>query len=327
MKAKTKIVECFSCKSMVERSLPAIRKAEIAGKGVFCDKCIYQKRHPKYSLEEAIKIKGEKLWKGMVSFVCRECGKHSMASYCKIVKRKYGKKLPICNDCIMKWTTNRKEWREKNSRAQKITQSSPEQRLKNSLSVKEACKREDVKAKKSIAMKKRYLNDEYKEKILRHLEKIRADDKTIENSQLKNKFKSGYVVIDEKPMFYNSGWELLYILFCKNKGIKIYRCKERIPYSFNGKSRIYIPDFVILCGGKKTIIEIKGRYPGSEELVLPKKEAAINFVNGSCTYDDYVIYYKEELVKIGIDISKKAIKEAINEAEAGYSHYKETIQR
>ena len=95
----------------------------------------------------------------------------------------------------------------------------------------------------------------------------------------------------------------------------------------NGEMHLYFPDFVVAKNGRKIIVEIKGRYNGSSELVKPKMDAAISFVKKSCKYDDYVLYYKEELIKIGIDISTNKTKELKREADKSYEDYKKGLSR
>lgn len=52
----------------------------------------------------------------------------------------------------------------------------------------------------------------------------------------------------------HSSWELAFVLYHVDNGIKIEKCKEYRTYNFEGKIRKYYPDFVI--NGK--IYEIKG---------------------------------------------------------------------
>lgn len=328
MIAKRKIVKCDVCDSYFDLSDGAIYKAIKKHRKILCSKCKDAKKLIGISLEDAIKIKGNKLWKGKVKFTCKICNENTEYEYCKLAKRKYGKLEPICKKCILKYATNTEEWKNKNSAAQLIAQNKPEQKIKNSLAVREACKRPDVIKRKSEAMKKAYANsEEYRMKNIEHLRKIWTNQKSLEKQQLWNRFTSGYVVIENEPLFFNSGWELVYIRYCVENKIPIKRCKEQIPYMYKGKNRLYYPDFVIEKDGKKIIVEIKGRYNGSSELVYPKMEAAIKFIKTTNKYDDYVIYFKEELIKIGLDLSTANIKELKNEADKSYEDYKKTLQR
>lgn len=55
-------------------------------------------------------------------------------------------------------------------------------------------------------------------------------------------------------IYCNSSWELAYILYCEEKGLKPVRCKEFFEYEFEGKKYKYYPDFIL----DGVYIEIKG---------------------------------------------------------------------
>ncbi len=112
----------------------------------------------------------------------------------------------------------------------------------------------------------------------------------------------------------------MYVKFCDDNSIPIKRCTERIKYDYRGKSKIYLPDFVIEYLDRKVIVEIKGKYTGSFDTVEPKKIATISFVKSNPNYDDYVLYMKDELKKIGIDLSNKNIKKVHDEAVKNYQN-------
>lgn len=57
-----------------------------------------------------------------------------------------------------------------------------------------------------------------------------------------------------KGFFCDSSWELAYVIFCLEHNIHIRRNTEKRQYEWNGKTRNYIPDFVVDGG----LVEIKG---------------------------------------------------------------------
>lgn len=52
----------------------------------------------------------------------------------------------------------------------------------------------------------------------------------------------------------DSSWELAYVIYCLDHGIDIIRNTTRRCYQHNGKTRSYIPDFLV----EQDIVEIKG---------------------------------------------------------------------
>ena len=58
-----------------------------------------------------------------------------------------------------------------------------------------------------------------------------------------------------KGIYCDSSWELAYLVFHIENGLPIKRCTLRLPFVWEGKIHIYIPDFETDEG----IIEIKGR--------------------------------------------------------------------
>lgn len=72
----------------------------------------------------------------IIKFKCKCCDKNSVLPANNMLRRKYLNFESICAKCILKETTNLKEWKEKNSKAQFISQNIPvrlEQNRKNSL--------------------------------------------------------------------------------------------------------------------------------------------------------------------------------------------------
>lgn len=54
---------------------------------------------------------------------------------------------------------------------------------------------------------------------------------------------------------FDSSWELAFYLYCKDKEVQIERNKQGFPYFYDGKKRLYYPDFII---NGNEYIEIKG---------------------------------------------------------------------
>lgn len=52
----------------------------------------------------------------------------------------------------------------------------------------------------------------------------------------------------------DSSWELAYVIYCRDHGIKIERNRQSFEYYFEGKKRKYIPDFLV----SDRLVEIKG---------------------------------------------------------------------
>lgn len=57
-----------------------------------------------------------------------------------------------------------------------------------------------------------------------------------------------------KGFFCDSSWELAYVIYCLDHSIPIKRNREKRFYEYQGKKKVYIPDFVV----SSELIEIKG---------------------------------------------------------------------
>lgn len=57
-----------------------------------------------------------------------------------------------------------------------------------------------------------------------------------------------------KGIWCDSSWELAYLIYCLDHGIKIERCTESFDYEYEGQKHKYFPDFIV----EGTYIEIKG---------------------------------------------------------------------
>lgn len=90
-----------------------------------------------------------------------------------------------------------------------------------------------------------------------------------------------------KEIFCDSSWELAYVVFCKEHDISIKRNIVSYPYVWNGKTRKYIPDFIV--GEESEIVEIKG-YETEQWKAKLKSVASIKVIgkNDIKKYIDYV---------------------------------------
>lgn len=237
----------------------------------------------------------------VVSGVCESCKKEFIITYkalsrrtrCDIIKHQ------VCNDCILKYVTNTKEWRKTNSEAQKIAQNRPETREKIKVAVK-ASKTPEVLKKQSIASKRMWANEEYRK---RHRESMKRafenmSDESYERMTHKNRFYSGWYNSKFGKIYFNSSWELAFIVWCENNKnvMSLCRCKDKIEYKgVDGKKHIYMPDFEIVTNLGTYVIEIKGRY--NLENVDEKKKSSDEFY---CGKKSYCLWYKRDLVSRGI---------------------------
>ena len=83
-----------------------------------------------------------------------------------------------------------------------------------------------------------------------------------------------------------SSWEKRVLaVFDAHPSIESFRVEPfRIPYTFDGVERTYIPDFLVVSSsGSKEVWEIKPRY----FLSLPKNQAKIDALNAFCVANDY----------------------------------------
>lgn len=103
-----------------------------------------------------------------------------------------------------------------------------------------------------------------------------------------------------KNFFCDSSWELAYIIYCLDHNIKIERNVEKRKYEWNGKTKNYIPDFVV--NGK--LVEVKGfktpqwiakqkANPDIEVLYEPDLKPILNYVIDKYGKDYIKLYTKE----------------------------------
>ena len=103
----------------------------------------------------------------------------------------------------------------------------------------------------------RHLTKEHKDKIIA----------TYIENRTNNKYRGTY-----KGIYFQYSFELAWIVWNLEHGIKIFRCEETFEYwdSEQKKTRTYYPDFQLEDG---TIVEIKGRVT---QCVYDKQDAVIN---------------------------------------------------
>lgn len=273
---------CNSCNQENYMNIMKIKNLNI--KYLVCNKCklnekkqeTLRKKELEKNLKKQQKVKEKKqdnigtennpiLWKDydvnnyhsgstkLVKIICSECHEDSLIRICNFEKRKYGKGLPICSKCIMKYVTNCSEWKKVNSEAQLIAQNRPE--------VKE-------KMKKIIIDKIK--NDcEFRRKITRFSSTL-----------------CGYY----NNIKFDSSWELSVLHYYEGN---IRPCEITIPYTLNGKQRLYLPDFDLYLNNKKYLLEIKGRYQEADYVKIETAQNAIK--NGLNDYDDMIIIDKRNI--------------------------------
>lgn len=85
----------------------------------------------------------------------------------------------------------------------------------------------------------------------------------------------GCIKVGEDSIIFDSFYELCFIIgvLKKDTNTKIKRCKLAVPYSHNGKTRHYNPDFEVCTGGKTKVVEIKSNHKRYDEETILKMEA------------------------------------------------------
>ena len=237
----------------------------------------------------------------IVTGVCELCGSKFVITYKALCRRTRCDfiKNQICNNCILKYVTNTKEWREKNSNAQKIAQNKPETLEKMRKAVK-ASKTPEVLKKQSLSSKKMWKSEEYRKRhregMKRAFENMSED--SYERMTHKNRFYSGWYCSKFGKIYFNSSWELAFMVWCENNKsvLSLSRCKDKIEYKgVDGKKHIYMPDFEIKTDSGIYVIEIKGRF--NLKNVDEKKKSSDEFYQEK---KNYCLWYKRDLISRGI---------------------------
>lgn len=187
-----------------------------------------------------------------------------------------------CPNCWLRINTiEDKEWKRRNSEAQKIAQNKPEQKQKNKDGVRRSWTTERRK-KASKILKEKWKNDEaFSETALKNLKDI---------NNIKIGFGSGGLKGKYNNIYYDSALELSFILWCEKKNIRIQRY-DRDPIEYideDGISRKYYPDFII---NENDVIEVKGSglwYRKNYERNILKSDKARE------SFDSYTVLFEKD---------------------------------
>lgn len=205
-------------------------------------------------------------------FNCQECMSKSDSRLSKMIKRKFFALEPICSNCINKVVANTDKWKKTNSEAQLIAQNKPEVKEKNRKAQLERFRDPKVIKRHSEASVKMWKNPEYRKKMERIAkEKWKNPEyarKVIQNS------KSGGLKGFYKELYYDSGYELAWLMILESKGklSNVKRANIYIEYkNTNNKTSHYYPDFIL---DEKYLIEIKGYGPWVDKSNVSKKNEA-----------------------------------------------------
>ena len=103
-----------------------------------------------------------------------------------------------------------------------------------------------------------------------------------------------------KGYWCDSSWELAWVIYNLDHGIKFERCKERFEYEFEGKQSTYNPDFVLSTG---EYVEIKGwtclRWIAKLNAFPKAKILHVIGINEIQKYLDYVkIVYGDDFISL-----------------------------
>lgn len=174
------------------------------------------------SFEQYLKYKdeysnGSKKW---IKINCLNCKKESLVQWRKIRNRNYGKDLPICSNCILKYTVNNEVWRNKNREAQIIVQN----------------KLKTIEKHRKSQHEKMKIDKNYRDKKL---------------SSRRYSLAGTY-----KGIKFDSSFELSFLVYYEH--LPIERCDFEIPYEYKNKNSLYYPDFVVYFPDGKYLVEIKG---------------------------------------------------------------------
>ena len=89
-----------------------------------------------------------------------------------------------------------------------------------------------------------------------------------------------------KGFFCDSSWELAYVIYCLDKGISIVRNLEKRSYTWEGKDKNYIPDFLV----EDSLVEIKGyKTPQWEEKIKSNPDIKVLYEDDMRPILDYVV--------------------------------------
>ncbi len=188
---------------------------------------------------------------------CEICKKEYTLPRYRVIGRKHSMKQ-LCDEHYHKFVTSTDEWKERNRQAQIIAQNKEETKQKQKISqmrrhslpgvkeryrqiARDLWKESNYRNKQTTRLKEQWKNPEYAAKILKG-----------EGGAYRSKYQ-GYAY----EMRYQSLAELCFILWAKQKSVKIERFKGRPSIQWqdkNGNQRSYYPDFVM---NDTIIVEVK----------------------------------------------------------------------
>ena len=247
---------------------------------------------------------------------CRLCGGNFHGPWSNIWIRKRYRGDEVCGRCVRK-AAYTDEWRENNSKSQRISQGSPQARKRMSRRLKMAHNNDPSISKRISAGLKRAYHDnpEFRRKV------AAASRKNWERPEYQEKvtghgYHHGYYISGDIRIYFASSWELMFLDWCGRSEdvVSFDRCVDKIPYSKpSGGTARYFPDFVVeWANGTKSVVEIKG---GRQKigLVERKRVAAESFYEGLC---EYIILFKEDLKRMGIFKESKRVGDWIDKLES-----------
>jgi hypothetical protein len=197
-----------------------------------------------------------------VSFECISCNMTKTLRWCKILARKFDAGVKICYSCLQSKINNRDDYLEAHR----------------------------------VRGTEMWKHQEYRKKCIKgfeaHNKKMQLDVEYSQKHRRKSKSVSGEILIGDKFVKFDSGFELIYLAGLDHASI-VRRCNFAISY----KKRYYHPDFMVISNGRKTIVEIKGFYKNAVE---EKQEAAIAYIAKTKIADNYILYDTDRLLREGI---------------------------
>ena len=214
---------------------------------------------------------------------CENCGEDFKARYDKLRNRKIFPFEKLCTKCIRVLTSRSAEAKANNSKAQLIAQNKPSRLKQNTESSKRWWRNLDPATKTTLLGPFRKHNKKLQNNPQYAAENRRRSGKTI----------TGEVLINNKWIKFDSGYELLFLYSKNDSECTIRRCEFVIPY---GKFT-YNPDFWVAEDGATSVIEIKGYYNNRCDL---KAAAAQTYIKDTGIADIYTIIGIKELKKAGI---------------------------
>jgi hypothetical protein len=245
-----------------------------------------------------------------IHLTCESCDTPATMQLNKFLKRNYFLNKPICSKCILKLVTNSEEWKNKNSKAQKIAQNKPGQIEKNRNAQIKRFNNTETREKYKKIGKKLWENEEYRKKMTDVAKKKWQNPeyakKVIENSRGSN--KKGFY----KNLFYQSSYELAFLLkfeFENGSLSGIKRIDFSIPYVKKNKNiGYYYPDFLM---NNEYIIEVKGYGPWVDyDGLIRKNKAAKKY----CKNNNYKFRVVDQIDLTSYWIKKaKKIHKELNE--------------